>query len=89
MEYPVALSDEEIDASTYTEYLDAWETVIRANYANNAPTILLLHPVDNTIRIQALQEIIQRVSDLDLWIGDWKTFAEFWAAQGVIRSVSP
>ena len=20
---------------------------------------------------------------LDLWIGDWKTFAEFWEAQGV------
>jgi hypothetical protein len=83
MEYPVDLSDETIDASTYTQYLDAWETVIRANYANNAPTVLLIHPVDDAVRKQALQEIVQRVADLDLWIGDWKTFAEFWEAQGV------
>lgn len=83
MEYPVTISDETIDSSTYDQYLSEWESVIRANYANNAPTILLLHPVDATIRLQALQDLLQRVADLDLWIGDWKTFAKFWEAQGV------
>ncbi|HET6385515.1 MAG TPA: hypothetical protein VFJ58_19145 [Armatimonadota bacterium] len=89
MEYPVAISDETIDAATYAQYLSEWEAVIRANYANNAPTILLIHPVDDTIRLQALQDLLQRVADLDLWIGDWKTFAKFWEAQGVTDSRWP
>jgi hypothetical protein len=85
VEYPVDISDEYLDATTYTQYLDKWKAVIQANYANNAPTILLLHPVDDTYRIQAEQEIIQWATSSypDLWIGDWKTFAEFWEAQGV------
>jgi hypothetical protein len=85
VEYPVDISDEYLDATTYTQYLDEWKAVIQANYANNAPTILLIHPVDDTYRIQAEQEIIQWATSSypDLWIGDWKTFAEFWEAQGV------
>jgi hypothetical protein len=85
VEYPVDISDEDLDATTYTQYLDEWKAVIQANYANNAPTILLIHPVDDTYRIQAEQEIIQWATSSypDLWIGDWKTFAEFWEAQGV------
>ena len=89
MEYPVAISDETIDSTTYAQYLSEWEAVIRANYANNAPTLLLIHPVDDTIRLQALQDLLNRVSDLDLWIGDWKTFAKFWEAQGVTDSRWP
>ncbi len=87
MEYPVAISDDQapFDSTTYTQYLNEWKAVIQANYANNAPTILLIHPVDDTYRIQAEQEIIQWATSSypDLWIGDWKTFAEFWEAQGV------
>jgi hypothetical protein len=87
VEYPLAISDDhkppdDFKPDTYSQYLDAWESVIRANYANNAPTVLLIHPVDDTLRVQALQDILQRVSDLDLWVGDWKTFADFWEAQG-------
>ncbi|HUX09964.1 MAG TPA: hypothetical protein VMW51_04930, partial [Terriglobia bacterium] len=90
-EYPVSLSDDQaaLDASTYNQYINAWESVIRSNYANNTPTILLIHPVDDTIRLQIFQDLIQRVSDLDLWIGDWKTFARFWEAQGVTNARWP
>jgi hypothetical protein len=85
MEYPLALSDDQapLDSTTYNQYLNEWESVIRSNYANNAPTVVLLHPVDDTIRIQFLKDLLNRVADLDLWIGDWKTFAQFWEAQGV------
>jgi peptidoglycan/xylan/chitin deacetylase (PgdA/CDA1 family) len=91
VEYPLAISDDQapLDSTTYAQYLDAWESVIRANYANNAPTVLLIHPIEDTFRTQALQDIIQRVSDLDLWIGDLKTFAQFWEAQGVTCSRWP
>jgi hypothetical protein len=94
VEYPLANSDDhdppnDFKPDTYSQYLDAWEAVIRVNYANNAPTVLLIHPIDDTIRVQALQDILQRVSDLDLWVGDWKTFAEFWEAQGVTCSRWP
>jgi peptidoglycan/xylan/chitin deacetylase (PgdA/CDA1 family) len=83
VEYPMAIEDPTyLSEETLTQVVDAWEQVIRINYANNAPTVLNLHPV-STLRRQALEAILDRVSDLDLWIGDWKTFAEFWEAQGV------
>ena len=83
VEYPMAIEDPTyLSEETLTQVVDAWEQVIRINYANNAPTVLNLHPV-STLRGQALEAILDRVSDLDLWIGDWKTFAEFWEAQGV------
>jgi hypothetical protein len=88
MEYPVAISEDHVpalDQTTYQDYLNAWETVIKANYANNAPTILLIHPIDTGIRFQILQQLLTDLQNqgLDLWVGDWKTFAEFWEAQGV------
>jgi peptidoglycan/xylan/chitin deacetylase (PgdA/CDA1 family) len=83
VEYPMAIEDPTyLSEETLTQVVDAWERVIRVNYANNAPTVLNLHPV-STLRRQALEALLDRVSDLDLWIGDWKTFAEFWEAQGV------
>jgi hypothetical protein len=84
VEYPMAIEDPTyLSEETLTQVVDAWERVIRVNYANNAPTVLNLHPV-STLRRQALEAILNRVADLnDLWIGDWKTFAEFWEAQGV------
>ncbi|MBZ5516713.1 MAG: hypothetical protein LAN62_18060 [Acidobacteriia bacterium] len=97
VEYPIAISDDHIDppfdADHYDEYLDGWKAVITANYNNSAPTILLIHPVadsDNgALRQQAEQDIIQWAHDegLDLWIGDWKTFAQFWETQGVTCSL--
>lgn len=85
MEFPLAISDDQapLGSTTYDQYLNEWDSVIRSNYANNAPTVLLIHPVDDTIRIQILQGLLNRVADLDLWIGDWKTFAQFWESQGV------
>ncbi len=83
VEYPMALEDPVgLTEQMVTETVDAWEAVIRANYANNAPTVINIHPV-STPRRQALEELLLRIADLDLWIGDMKTFGEFWEAQGV------
>jgi hypothetical protein len=83
-EYPIALSDDELTDTNLEQVLDKWENVIRVNYNNHAPTVLLIHTALPGPRLAAEQGIIQRVADLtDLWIGDWKTFAEFWEAQGV------
>jgi hypothetical protein len=94
VEYPVAISDDhsiKLDPTTYNDYLNAWKTVIRTNYANNAPTVLLIHPVDTGIREQILQQLLTDLQNqgLDLWVGDWKTFAEFWEAQGVTNARWP
>ncbi|MFB3920483.1 MAG: putative Ig domain-containing protein [Terriglobia bacterium] len=99
VEYPIAISDDQLpfNSANYDQYLDAWKSVIRANYANNAPTVLLIHPVaegedfDGSLRRQAEGEIIEWAATTytDLWIGDWKTFAEFWEAQGVTCSQWP
>jgi hypothetical protein len=85
MEYPIAISDDGLTDTNLSEFLDKWENVIQANYNNNAPTILLIHTALPGPRLAAEQEIIQWATSSypDLWIGDWKTFAEFWEAQGV------
>jgi hypothetical protein len=87
----VGISDDESDLpftpENYDQYLAKWKAVITANRDNNAPTVLLIHPVFDNIdlRQQLEQDIIGWATSTypDLWVGDWKTFAEFWEAQGV------
>jgi hypothetical protein len=91
MEYPLDISGDQVpilDSTTINNYLAEWETVIKFNYDNNTPTILLLHPIDTQIRFQALQQLITdlRNQGLDLWIGDLKTFSQFWESQGVTNA---
>jgi hypothetical protein len=93
MEYPMSISDDASPAagltglttSTVSQYVDAWMKVIKFNYDNTAPTVLLLHPIDTTARFQVMQQLIAEIQNqgLDLWIGDLTTFAKFWEAQGV------
>jgi hypothetical protein len=84
-EYPIALSDDELTDTNLDAVLVKWENVILANYNNNAPTVLLIHTALPGPRLAAEQGIIQWVKDnnLDLWIGDMKTFGQFWETQGV------
>jgi hypothetical protein len=91
VEYPVGISDDQHDLpfepENYDQYVAEWKAVITANHDNNAPTVLLIHPVAGNIdlRQQLEQEIIDWATSTypDMWVGDWKTFAEFWEAQGV------
>ncbi|HUZ46545.1 MAG TPA: putative Ig domain-containing protein [Terriglobia bacterium] len=96
MEYPMSISDDAspaagltgLDTSTVSDYAAAWEKVIKFNYDNNAPTVLLLHPIDITARFQVMQQVITDLKNqgLDLWVGDIATFANFWEAQGVTNA---
>jgi len=99
MEYPMSISDDAspaagltgLDTTTVSQYVDAWMKVIKFNYDNNAPTVLLLHPIDTTARFQVIQQLFAEIQNqgLDLWIGDLTTFAKFWEAQGVTDSKWP
>jgi hypothetical protein len=93
MEYPMSISDDAspaagltgLNTSTVSQYVDAWMKVIQFNYDNNAPTVLLIHPIDTTARFQVLQQLFAAIQNqgLDMWVGDLTTFAKFWEAQGV------
>jgi len=99
MEYPMSISDDAspaagltgLDTTTVSQYVDAWMKVIKFNYDNNAPTVLLLHPIDTTARFQVIQQLLAEIQNqgLDLWIGDLTTFAKFWEAQGVTDAKWP
>lgn len=99
MEYPMSISDDAspaagltgLTATTVSQYVDAWMKVIKFNYDNNAPTVLLLHPVDTTARFQVIQQLLADIQNqgLDLWIGDLTTFAKFWEGQGVTNARWP
>ncbi len=99
MEYPMSIADDAspavgltgLDTTTVSQYVDAWMKVIKYNYDNNAPTVLLLHPIDTTARFQVMQQLIAEIQNqgLDLWIGDLTTFAKFWEAQGVTNANWP
>ncbi len=84
LEYPLVLSDHELTDATVEQVVSQWEQFIRLNYWNNAPTVLLIHPSSPlALKTAALQQLLDRVAELDLWVGDWRTFAEFWEQQGV------
>jgi len=99
MEYPMSIADDAspavgltgLDTTTVSQYVDAWMKVIQFNYDNNAPTVLLIHPIDTTARFQALQQLLAAIQNqgLDMWIGDLTTFAKFWEAQGVTNANWP
>jgi hypothetical protein len=99
MEYPMSISDDAspaagltgLDTSTVSQYVDAWMKVIKFNYDNNAPTVVLIHPVDTTARFQVLQQVLAAIQNqgLDMWVGDLTTFAKFWEAQGVTNAKGP
>ncbi|HXH48186.1 MAG TPA: hypothetical protein VNM47_02335 [Terriglobia bacterium] len=99
MEYPMSISDDAspavgltgLDTTTVSQYVDAWMKMIKFNYDNNAPTVLLVHPIDTTARFQVIQQLLAEIQNqgLDLWIGDLTTFAKFWEAQGVTNAKWP
>jgi hypothetical protein len=94
LEYPVTISEDQVpalDSTTINDYLSKWENIIRINCQNHAPTVLLIHPIDTGIRFQILQQLLLDLQSqgLDIWVGDWKTFAEFWEAQGVTNARWP
>jgi hypothetical protein len=99
MEYPMSISDDAspaagltgLDTTTVSQYVDAWMKVIKFNYDNNAPTVVLIHPVDTTARFQVLQQVMAAMQNqgLDMWVGDLTTFAKFWEAQGVTNAKWP
>lgn len=99
MEYPMSISDDAspaagltgLDTTTVSQYVDAWMKIIKFNYDNNAPTVLLLHPIDTTARFQVIQQLLAEIQDqgLDLWIGDLTTFAKFWETQGATGAKWP
>ena len=93
MEYPMSISDDAspaagltgLNTTTVSQYVDAWMKVTEFNYNNNAPTVVLIHPVDTTARFQVLQQFLAAIKNqgMDMWVGDITTFAKFWEAQGV------
>jgi Putative Ig domain len=99
IEYPMSISDDAspaagltgLNTSTVSQYVQVWEHIIKFNYNNNAPTVVLIHPVDTTARFQVLQQVITDLQSQlpDLWIGDLTTFANFWEGQGVTNARWP
>jgi hypothetical protein len=93
MEYPMSISDDAppaagltgLNTTTVSQYVDAWMKVTEFNYNNNAPTVVLIHPVDTTARFQVLQQFLAAIKNqgMDMWVGDLTTFAKFWEVQGV------
>lgn len=99
MEYPMSISDDASPAagltglttSTVSQYVNAWMKVTQFNYDNNAPTVLLIHPIDTTARFQVLQQFLAAIKNagMDMWVGDLTTFANFWESQGVTDAKWP
>jgi hypothetical protein len=96
MEYPMSISDDAasyagltgLNTSTVSQYVQVWEHIIKFNYDNNAPTVVLIHPVDTTARFQVLEQVLDDLKSegYDLWVGDLTTFGKFWEAQGVTNA---
>jgi len=85
VEYPLTLSDTGLTEDTVEATVDSWMEVLRINHGNQAPTVLLVHTSSRPGKLEALGELLRRISveGMDLWIGDWTTFARNWEEDGI------
>jgi hypothetical protein len=86
-EIPLTISDifhdEPISIENYHEKIEVWLNVVAKNKANNAPSVLLIHPT-RVFKLQAEQEFINQLPD-DMLVCDFETYADFWKIRNGIE----
>ena len=83
---PFTISDRnfrERDEVDPVEEANNWLDVTLANAANNAVTVLLIHPTNPEDKLIAFELYLQGLQSQDVWIGDMQSFYEFWRSTGI------
>jgi hypothetical protein len=81
-EFPVTIDDSE-DPPLSQRVQQALE-VIRANAENGAPNVLLVHPTESQVKLQA-EEALLRALPPGVIATDMESFARFWRARDHLR----
>jgi hypothetical protein len=81
-EFPVTIDDSE--DPPLTERLDKALEVIRANAENGAPNVLLIHPTESQVKVQAEQALLRGLPP-GVTATDMESFARFWRARDRLR----
>lgn len=81
IEIPMCISDvwNDISAETMDAIVDVWLDVIRRNQANNAPTVLLIHP-NRSFKVDGQERVIAETDPNTLFMS-LEGYGDFWRAR--------
>ena len=82
VEYPIAVSDNDLDGGNVDASVAAWLQVVDKNLITGAPTMLLLHPTTGPGKVEALEAFLAGLATRDVWVGDLASYGEFYESQG-------
>jgi hypothetical protein len=81
-EFPVTIDDSE--DPPLSQRVDKALEVIRANAENGAPNVLLIHPTESRVKVQA-EQVLLRGLPPGVTATDMESFARFWRARDRLR----
>lgn len=84
LQVPVSLADDRIDERPADETLRIWIEITTKNAANNAPTVLLLHPSKDDAKYNLFAKYLEHVArNPDLWITSLDEWYAWYREQGL------
>lgn len=83
IEIPVIFDDSQglLNQGNEKELVEKWVDVINANRDNEAISVLLIHPSETGYKLQAEEDLLSRLQDRNVWIGNLSAYGEFWSAR--------
>ena len=80
VEIPVTFDDSQglLTASNWRDVAAKWIDVVRANAANEAISVLLIHPTVAGYKLEAEESLLAALEGKDVWIGDVSSYGAFW-----------
>jgi peptidoglycan/xylan/chitin deacetylase (PgdA/CDA1 family) len=80
VEIPVTVDDSRgyLTAESKERVVKTWSAIIEANRANGAITCILIHPTEATYKLAVLQQILERFTRENVWIGNVAAMGDFW-----------
>ena len=80
VEIPVTFDDSQglLTASNWRSVVAAWLDVVWANAANEAISVLLIHPTVAGYKLEAEELLLESLEGKGIWIGDVSSYGAFW-----------
>jgi hypothetical protein len=84
LEVPLTITDYNLTTETLTSKVDTWLDTLNHYTHNFSPVVCLIHPSNLHNRYNALCSLLEDTKDMDLWRGNFTTYAEFWRARAAL-----
>ncbi len=87
IEIPVIFDDSQglLTPKNMNELVAKWIDIINANGENEAISVLLIHSSETGYKLKAEENLLNKISEDKIWIGNLTEYGEFWEARNQLR----